>query len=115
MSEDKGNVSDGYHTFNELYEHRCLLWIIFAHFERDICYWVRDHYPNWDLLVMELSPNIGQISYHVKSEYRKFYEGKIQEKLLADHVFDGHTPNDVINRLKTLLGDENLNSGDKEK
>ena len=24
---EKSQISDGYHTFNELYEHRCVLWI----------------------------------------------------------------------------------------
>ena len=25
-----GDISDGYHTFDELYKHRCLLWICYV-------------------------------------------------------------------------------------
>jgi hypothetical protein len=28
MSKDMGDVSDGYHTFNELYEHRHMLFLM---------------------------------------------------------------------------------------
>lgn len=44
---DAGKVSDGYHTFDELYEHRCLLFINLVHFNLGNAAW-KPHFPDWD-------------------------------------------------------------------
>lgn len=40
-----GDMSDGYHTFDELYEHRCLLFINLCLYRADEAYW-RPHFEN---------------------------------------------------------------------
>lgn len=102
------DISDGYHTFDELYDHRCLLylcWVLEQPFTRDT-YFVRDHFEGWDCIVMQLG--VGQVSYHVPAKYRYLYEKRIREGT-ADHQYDGHTSADVLKRLeenaRTSFGD----------
>lgn len=89
-----GDISDGYHTFDELYEHRCLLFI-------NLClvagnaYVKHDHFDGWDCIYWE-SPR-GQISYHVPVRMRIFYDNLIP--VANDHKYDGHSSADVARRL----------------
>lgn len=96
-----GDISDGYHTFDELYEHRNLLFINL--FKRvggnQSCYWVAEHYPGWDLLVIDSKE--GQMSYHVPIQLRPCYE-KRDRLELSQHGYDGHTPADVVERLRAM-------------
>ena len=94
------DISDGHHTFGELYQHRCLLFIaLVASAEiKGLVYFVKDHYPSWDLLVWE-SPQ-GQISYHIPADLRWLYEPILKEKEGSEHKFDGHTSDDVLQRIR---------------
>lgn len=98
-----GDISDGDHTFDELYEHRCLLYIAWIIAEKNIVepYLVRDHYPDWDLVWCHL-PQIGQISYHIHNKYRELYKPHCVE-LLSNEGYDGHTSIDVIERIGRYL------------
>ena len=104
--KDMGEVSDGYHTFNELYEYRMLYnAALFNEFAKQGLYDVhksRKHSdgeypfgdPNWFIVMAELPT--GQISNHYKmKDWDKF---QIPEKLLANK-WDEHSPRDVANRL----------------
>ena len=93
----KGKISDGYHTFNELYDHRVLLWICVVNFTPQKAYLIKEHYPGWFLLGLETSK--GQISYHCPNKYLNLIHNEIKE-LANDTNYDGHTSNDVIKRLK---------------
>lgn len=105
------DMSDGYHTFDELYEHRCLLFIALAkRFPwKHVKYWVADHFPGWDLIVVEIhewqtqeQPYIKpQISYHVPNKHRHLYEG-FGRVPIERHHYDGHTSADVLKRLEAL-------------
>lgn len=101
------DISDGYHTFDELYEHRCSLWVLLCLQNKDKCYWM-PHYDGWFLLVMETTH--GQISYHVPNGMFHFVENKIRQN--DNHQWDGHTSQDVIKRLHLLLI-PSLNRSDK--
>jgi len=88
-----GETSDGYHTFNELYDHRALLWInLCLHYDR--CYLIKEHYEGWFLLGMETGN--GQISYHCPNKYLYLVEDLIPEREIK---FDGHTSDNVLDRL----------------
>lgn len=93
-------VSDGYHTIQELYDHRCLLFINLCLLQPSKCFWKKDHYQGWDCLY--LGTENGQISYHIPSKYRVTFQNKI--KLDETKPFDGHTSNDVLERLEKLTG-----------
>jgi hypothetical protein len=96
-----GDISDGYHTFDELYEHRCLLfinWMISGGAPGPVR-WVADHFDGWDLIFCNTAR--GQISYHVPNTLRPIYEPQLEQ--VSDNAeFDGHTSRDVIERLKKL-------------
>lgn len=89
-----GDMSDGYHTFDELYDHRCLLFINLCLAYPLRAYW-KPHYEGWPLLVFELSS--GQISYHVPEKFLPLFEGKVNRD--DEYEWDGHTPADVVTRL----------------
>jgi len=110
---DKGEVSDGYHTFNELYEYRMLYNAAFfntvALFGLYDVHKSRKHsdgcYPfgnsNWFVVMAELPT--GQISNHYEmKDWDKF---QIPEKECAN-AWDGHTPKDVAERLAKYVGCE---------
>ena len=135
--ENKGEVSDGYHTFNELYEFRKVYnaalfneWAIaynksvkgyegtdknklhpeiqlflknlkpkynvhksWKHFDGELCFG-----GGW-FIVVAILPT-GQISNHYEAKDWDLF--KIPETKKALFEFDGHTPQDVIKRLKAL-------------
>lgn len=106
---DMGEVSDGYHTFNELYEYRMLYnAALFNEFAKQGLYDVhksRKHsdgeYPfgdsNWFIVMAELPT--GQISNHYEmTDWDKF---QIPEKPLANK-WDEHSPKDVAERLTSF-------------
>ena len=107
--KDMGEVSDGYHTFNELYEYRMLYnAALFNEFAKQGLYDVhksRKHsdgeYPfgdsNWFIVMAELPT--GQISNHYEmKDWDKF---QIPEKPLANK-WDEHSPKDVADRLTSF-------------
>lgn len=95
-AEVNGKTSDGYHTFDELYDHRCLLWINLCLGSPEKCYLVKEHYEGWFLLGMETVD--GQVSYHCPNKYLSYVE-HITER---HPEFDGHNSEIVIERLKRL-------------
>ena len=50
---DVSEVSDGYHTFAELYDHRCLLWVNVLHAHKDKAFktWRNDTGQEWGRMV----------------------------------------------------------------
>lgn len=98
---DFGDISDGYHTFNELYEHRNLQFIMICLAMRDECRWKKDM-PGW--FILYLNSDMGQISYHIPEKYLYMVERFITK--LDDentHYWDGHNSQDVIKRFKGLI------------
>jgi hypothetical protein len=96
-----GETSDGYHTFNELYEHRVLLWINLCLTVPIQCYVVEEHYAGWFLLGMGTAN--GQISYHCQNKYLH-----LVKNIKREHPeFDGHTSKQVIERLLAKAAHEN--------
>lgn len=110
IKEDKGNISDGYHTFNELYEYRLLYNAsMFNELAKQGFYDVHKsklhsdgEYPfgdsNWFIVMAELPT--GQISNHYEMKDWDLFQ--IPEKEKAN-VWDGHTPQDVANRIRKFL------------
>lgn len=108
--EDKGNISDGYHTFNELYEYRLLYNAsMFNEFAKQGLYDVhksKRHSDgtipfgdgNWFIVQAELPT--GQISNHYEMKDWELFN--IPEKEKANQ-YDGHTPQDVTKRLRDFL------------
>lgn len=93
--EDTRGVSDGYHTFEELYDHRVLLYIKLAIHSSCKAVW-KPHYPGWPVLFLETPA--GQISYHFPEKFLPIVEANIERN--DDHIWDGHSSADVLQRLE---------------
>lgn len=105
---DTNLISDGYHTFGELYEHRITLFIALCKALSNI-----SNYPvwrsfshhdgsafkGWFIMGMEFEPG-KQISYHLP--HNKWDECEFAQTLEKAPEWDGHTSNDVLERLKSL-------------
>lgn len=102
---DVGEVSDGYHTFNELYEHRCLLfaaWLKYAPVTkswRSLKHEDGSSMPGWFIAGMDLPT--GTITYHLPLRMWDLMRG-VRELEFAPK-WDGHTSEDVIQRLTEYL------------
>ena len=112
---DTNVISDGYHTFGELYEFRKQFNIIlFNQWSKEKQHDVHKSFRHSDgewcfegeyfIVVAEL-PN-GQISFHY--ELKDWDLFKIPEKVIPNE-FDGHTPQDVLERLRQLTVEDNCN------
>jgi hypothetical protein len=98
---DAGKVSDGYHTFDELYDHRCVLFMAFIEAVRDtrLCWKSRKHsdgeeWPGWFIAGTTL--NGKSITYHLPEKYWDICGAQEQE---TAPEWDGHTSADVLARL----------------
>ena len=112
-----GEFSDGYHTFNELYDYRkAYNAAFFNELAKQGLYDVhksRLHSdgeipfgdPNWFIVMAELPT--GQISNHYEMKDWDLFD--IPEKERAN-TGDGHSPQDVYERLVKYLNNNKLNS-----
>lgn len=107
---DVGEVSDGYHTFNELYRYRMLYNAAFfnllarsgqvevcksrRHSDGEKCFGSDDWF-----IVMAILPT-GQVSNHYESKYWDLFDVPERETAFE---YDGHTPNEASDRLEKYL------------
>ena len=105
------DISDGYHTFKELYEFRKLYNAVLfnewakngkvevykskRHFDGEECF-----DGGW-FIVVAILPNGKQISNHYELKDWNLFKIPAYEK--SKYEFDGHTPQDVLERLKSVI------------
>jgi len=108
---DTNQISDGYHTFGELYEHRIILYIALCkqvnhtsimYSNVPLAWRSKLHsdgtsFEGWFLLGIAKAKG-HQITYHLPEKYWNMLEGI--EILDKAPEFDGHTSADVLERLK---------------
>jgi hypothetical protein len=112
-----GEFSDGYHTFNELYDYRkAYNAAFFNELAKQGLYDVHKsklhsdgNIPfgddNWFIVMAELPT--GQISNHYEMKDWDLFD--IPEKEKAN-IWDGHSPQDVYERLVKYLNNNKLNN-----
>lgn len=101
-----GQVSDGYHTFDELYAHRCLLLIALMRAHPALAWRARAHadgarQPGWWAGGLHLPT--GDISYHLPDRLWPLLDGTPVATLEQAPQWDGHTSPDVLARLERWL------------
>jgi hypothetical protein len=105
---DKVEISDGYHTFDELYDHRITLFIALCAIERlmtDTPVWKSKlhsdgtSFDGWFILGM-FEEKGKQITYHLPMD--RWDDCNFAMNRDKAPEWDGHTPEDVLNRLKAL-------------
>lgn len=97
--EVNDEVSDGYHTFGELYRHRTTLLAALCNSHPERAYKARHHDDGSmfdDMFIVVLHTDDGPASYHCDDEFWDLFD--IEEREAAE-PFDGHTPDDVIQRI----------------
>lgn len=97
------DISDGYHTFSELYEHRTYLFMVLVQVFNLYSWKSKLHSDGTmfkDMFIVGIDiPKIGQLSYHCDLKYYDLFRCKELERGLE---WDGHSPEEVLRRLKSL-------------
>lgn len=117
LQDDGTSTSDGYHTFDELYEHRIELFLavcrIYFHLNREaqgpdqeVDVWMSNlhsdgsAFPGWFIVGIGTKPG-EQVTYHLPLKYWDEAKNWCLVRETAPE-YDGHTPADVLKRLRTL-------------
>lgn len=106
MSEDKSKISDGYHTFEELYEHRHYLFIALMK-NMPTLSWRANNYPDGTMFdgwfVAGIHLPTGDISYHLPARLWETLDNLGIKTSNKAPFYDGHDSNDVLIRLEKYI------------
>ncbi len=100
--EHKGQISDGYHTFDELYHHRMMLFAVICNTYRNNAWKSWHHHDGTmydDYFIVGIETPHGQYSYHYHKDNWNMFNVTCVEKAPK---WDGHQPKD-IDRLLSLI------------
>ena len=103
IPDNIGEFSDGYHTFNELYHHRAVLFSVICNMFPEKA-WKSKLHDTGDMydgmFIVGIETEQGQATYHYDIEpYWDMFKVKELEKTPK---YDGHTPSDAIARIGNL-------------
>ncbi len=98
-----GDLSDGYHTFNELYHHRAVLFSLICNAGDTYAWKARYHHDGSmfpGMFIIGFETKWGQATYHYDIDpYWDMFKVKELERAPE---WDGHTADDAIHRLYLL-------------
>lgn len=98
-----GETSDGYHTFNELYHHRAVLFSVIVKAFPERAWKARQHHDGTmysGMFIVGIDTPEGQASYHYDIDpYWDMFECRELERAPE---WDGHTPAQAIERIRKL-------------
>lgn len=100
---DMGEVSDGYHTFNDLYAHRVRLFSTLMCAYPDQAWWSHQHHDGSKMegwILAGIDTPAGPVTYHLPVSEAAMLP--IGTELERGKEWDGHTADDVLERLKSL-------------
>ncbi len=99
-----GNTSDGYHTFNELYHHRAVLFSVIVAKFADRAWKSKLHADGTmyeGMFIVGIETPDGQATYHYDVEpYWNLFRCKEVDRAPE---WDGHTPDQAIERISKLV------------
>lgn len=101
VQEINGDTSDGYHTFNELYHHRAVLFSVICNSNPDKA-WKSKLHDTGDMFdgmfIVGIETPDGQATYHYDIEpYWDMFKIRVLERAPK---WDGHTPEQAIERIR---------------
>ena len=115
-----GDVSDGYHTFDELYEHSSILFLSLLYFIEDSNefrdfeslhiqahpWYSKQHddgsmFPG--MFIAGMSTEYGSVAYHFDEKYLPLFEKAGIKYLEKAPEWDGNSPEDGLEVLKKLV------------
>lgn len=94
-----GDFSDGYHTFDELYYHRMILFAVICNNYKDKAWksWLHHDGTMYDdYFIVGVKTPEGQYSYHYHKDHWDMFKVKEEEKAPK---WDGHLPKDITRLL----------------
>ena len=103
--QNPGTISDGYHTFNDLYEQRMILFSTIVNLFPDISWKTRRHedgkpcFPDSDYFLVTIETPTGNYGYHFDSAHWDHFQCKEIDKAKP---WDGYTDKDAW-RLWSLI------------
>lgn len=92
-------ISDGYHTFGDLYYHRMILFSIICNQNKELAWKAKQHDDGTmfdDSFIVGISTPEGQYTYHYHLEYWDNFN--VRELEYAPE-YDGHKPEDITRLL----------------
>lgn len=98
-----GDTSDGYHTFNELYHHRAVLFSVIVRDHSKWCWKAKKHADGtmYDgMFIVGINTPHGQASYHYDVD--PYWDMFHCEEYEFAPEWDGHTPQEAIERIGKL-------------
>lgn len=101
-----GEISDGYHTFDELYLHRCVLFLALMKSHPKLSWFSRLHDDGTmfgDYFIMGINLPVGTVTYHAHIDLIGLAEATGAQELPRAPAWDGHTSDDVVRRLKATV------------
>ena len=102
-TEINGDTSDGYHTFNELYHHRAVLFSVVVAANSGRAWKSKLHHDGtmYDgMFIVGVDTPQGQATYHYNVE--PYWDMFWCKELERAPEWDGHTPDDAIERIGSL-------------
>jgi len=100
-----GDLSDGYHTFNELYHHRALLFATICNIYKNLAWKSKQHhdpdFPMFEgMFIVGINTGRGQATYHY--DIYPYWDLFDVKELDRAPEYDGHTPEQAIERIYGL-------------
>jgi hypothetical protein len=100
MSSKTGEISDGYHTFNELYRHRAILFAVICNRNSELAWKSKLHEDGTmfdDMFIVGINTKYGQVTYHYDID--PYWSYFFVPELERAPKWDGHTSEDALSRL----------------
>lgn len=102
-----GDMSDGYHTFNELYHHRAVLFSVICNLH-PLCAWkAKKHHDGtmYDgMFIVGINTPAGQATYHYDID--PYWDMFLVPEAEFAPAWDGHTSDEAIKRIGLLAAEE---------
>lgn len=103
-SDNIGEFSDGYHTFNELYHHRAILFAVICNQFKNLAWKSKLHSDETmydDMFIVGINTPQGTATYHYNIE--PYWDLFDCEEISKAPEWDLHTPDDAIKRIYSLI------------
>lgn len=101
--DDTGDLSDGYHTFDELYHHRAVLFSVIVSEHKGIAWKSKLHDDGTmydDMFIVGVNTPQGQAAYHYNID--PYWDIFDCVELPNAPAWDGYTPAEAIERIGSL-------------
>lgn len=105
----KGSISDGYHSFDELYHHRALLFATICNMVPECAWKSKQHddpnFPMYDgMFICGIETPYGQATYHYDID--PYWDLFLCKEVERAPKYDGHTSEDAINRIYSFIANK---------